>query len=214
VNNGDNFYIRHNKTSKVSLFIAPDGVVSADTAVSCPRYDFVTKTSNPGSANTLWYNSASDSTHLMFGANKIALMSDIGGGGTPVTTDTNPVNNEVVLYGDTSGNRKTATSTTVSTLGGYGLTLKGNYFTSQALGPHIGPATLWLDSTDTTRLKFGANKLATQGDITTNINTLKANLTLTAVASNPGGATTLWANSSDNGLQYGDAGVVTSDNIE
>ena len=52
------------------------------------------------------------------------------GSTTPLPTDTNPVANQIVLYSDTSGNKKSLSGvgTGVGTLGGYQLQTKSIHF--------------------------------------------------------------------------------------
>ena len=65
------------------------------------------KLTNPGTtpSQTIWLNS-SDLTRPLYGTESLAFLSDIAGLG--LTTDTSPVANNLVVYADALGNRKTA----------------------------------------------------------------------------------------------------------
>lgn len=78
VNNTDNFYILHNKTTKKPLIIRSDDIVDLMIGVNSSRYDFTPKSSNPGTASTLWVGT-DDTSRPKLGANKLALFSDLAG---------------------------------------------------------------------------------------------------------------------------------------
>ncbi len=94
MNNTDNFYIRHNNTSTNSLVIGANDLVTATVGYVAPRYDVSSTTVSP-SATSIWYNAADDALRPRFGANKLALLSDVTTTPQPYITftasSTNPV---------------------------------------------------------------------------------------------------------------------------
>jgi hypothetical protein len=197
----DSVFIRRDATTPVyALQASSAGFVTLPNGFGSSRHDIIATTSNPGSTNTIWYNAADDANRPRFGASKLALSSDI-------KTDTNPVANEIVLYSDASGNKKSlngVVGTSVATLGGFGLQTKNLHFVAGSPDLSVGPTTLYVDGSS--RIRYGGSVMALLSDV----NALKSNFTLTTQATNPGGSTTLWALSRGGGLMYGDEGLMTA----
>lgn len=195
-NSDDSVFIRRDATTPVyAMQASSSGFVTLPNGFASSRHDIISTSSNPGSTNTLWYNSADDASRLRFGSAKLALNSDI-------KTETSPIANELVVYADASGNKKTNGSSSVATLGGHGLQTKNLHFVAASPDFSVTSTSLYVDTS--LRLKYGGTTVALISDV----NALKSNFTLATQASNPGTNTTLWANSLDNGLMYGDSAVV------
>lgn len=176
------------------LEVSDAGIVNGPSGFSSKRFNLTAQSSNPGGVNTLWLDSA-DTTRPKLGATSLALSSDI-------KTDSNPVANALVVYSDASGNKKSNGASSIATLSGYGLQTKNIHFTPGNIDPSTTNTTLFADTNN--KLRFGTNTAA----MITDVNALKSNFTLATQASNPGTNTTLWANSLDNGLMYGNSAVV------
>lgn len=199
-NSDDSVFIRRDAPTPVYAFQASSaGFVTLPNGFESSRHDFIPAASNPGGANTLWLDSAD--SKLKLGSANVALSSDL-------KTDSNPVANALVVYSDAIGNKKTIVSSGVATLGGYGLQTKNIHFTPGNFDPSTTNTTLCVDTNN--KLRFGTYYAA----MTTDVNALKSNFTLTPQASNPGTATTLWALSTGGGgLMYGDEGLITATSL-
>ena len=88
-------------TISSTLNVTSPNLSTLSGGINTPFTTLTTSAANPGGASTLWYNSASDVTRPFFGPTTLALTSDL-------KTDTNPIADNLVVYADAAGNRKTA----------------------------------------------------------------------------------------------------------
>lgn len=93
---------------------SPNAPASSDYPIRATPYmqaggllmdDYATNPSGVGT-NSIWYSSAIDASRPLFNASRLALLTDI----PSLTTDTSPATDNLVVYADSSGNRKTATT--------------------------------------------------------------------------------------------------------
>lgn len=91
---------------------SPNAPASSDYPIRATPYmqaggllmdDYATNPSGVGT-NSIWYSSAIDAYRPLFNASRLALFTDI----PSLTTDTAPVADNLVVYADSSGNRKVA----------------------------------------------------------------------------------------------------------
>lgn len=77
----------YNGTTGITAFtVATTGLTTFNQGSVATRRDLTSTGSNPGSTNTLWYNSGSDSLRAFFGANKFGLFIDSPNGNKQIFT--------------------------------------------------------------------------------------------------------------------------------
>lgn len=224
VNNTDNFYIRHNKTGKMALTIGATDIISFDTALSGPRYDFTTVAANPGSTTTLWVNTTG--TALSFGASKV------------LTSAAATTINAIPAFSTTTGVTSVAATTTAATLARPITISAGNTTTAATISTANADCTMqvatsltstnrgsitfgktafsrWLMGSDSALnntddffiSKFGSGIYAVKinnSDHLVNAQNgfISTRYDITAAAANPGSTTTVWNNSTDSNRLY------------